>query len=156
MEKEIHPTLRIAEQVVEENGTDPDRLVKILQEIQKVSGCVSLEAQSFVADKLKLPVSRVFGIVSFYNFFKLEPPGRHEIHVCMGTACYVRGAKKLVEKIKRDYGITPGETTSDQRFSLEEVRCIGCCAIGPVITVDGKEYGGMSPEKLNSVLSQYK
>jgi NADH-quinone oxidoreductase subunit E/NADP-reducing hydrogenase subunit HndA len=98
----------------------------------------------------------VYGIVSFYNFFKMNPPGRHQIHVCMGTACYVRGAGKLVDKIRADYGIKPGETSEDRRFSLEEVRCVGCCAIGPVLTVDGDVYGGMTPDKTPSVLKKYK
>jgi NADH:ubiquinone oxidoreductase subunit E len=130
-------------------------LVHILQEIQTKLGYVSLESQRKIADYLGVPVSKVFGIVSFYNFFKMNPPGRHQIHVCMGTACYVRGARKLIDKIKADFKVDPGETTSDRRFSLEEVRCIGCCAIGPAITVDGEVYGGMTPEKITSILEKY-
>lgn len=135
---------------------DTKHLVPMLQEIQNGMGHVPLDAQRMVAEYLNLPVSKVYGIVSFYNFFKMNPPGRHQIHVCMGTACYVRGAGKLVDKIRADYGIKPGETSEDRRFSLEEVRCVGCCAIGPVLTVDGDVYGGMTPDKTPSVLKKYK
>lgn len=137
-------------------GKDAKHLVPILQEIQNCKGYVSLDAQREVAGHLKLPVSKVYGIVSFYNFFKTNPPGRHQISVCMGTACYVRGAGKLIDKIRADYGINPGETSEDRRFSLEEVRCVGCCAIGPVLTVDGDVYGSMTPDKTPSVLEKYK
>jgi len=137
-------------------GKDAKHLVPILQEIQSGAGYVSLDAQREVADHLKLPVSKVYGIVSFYNYFKTNPPGRHQISVCMGTACYVRGAAKLIDKIRADYGINPGETSEDRRFSLEEVRCVGCCAIGPVLTVDGDVYGSMTPDTTPSVLEKYK
>jgi NADH:ubiquinone oxidoreductase subunit E len=143
------------EQIVAKFGNDARHLVPILQEIQSSMDYVPLDAQRWVADHLHLPVSRVYGIVSFYNFFKTNPPGRHRIHVCMGTACYVRGAGKLIDKIRADFGISPGETSADRRFSLEEVRCIGCCAIGPVLTVDGDVYGGMTPEKTASIFEKY-
>jgi NADH:ubiquinone oxidoreductase subunit E len=144
-----------ANQIIASFERDSNYLIHILQEIQAKLGYVSLESQRMVADYLGVPASKVFGIASFYNFFKMYPPGRHQIHVCMGTACYVRGARKLIDKIKADFKIDPGETTSDHRFSLEEVRCIGCCAIGPVITVDGDVYGGMTAEKITSVLEKY-
>jgi NADH-quinone oxidoreductase subunit E len=144
-----------ADQIIAGFERDSNYLIHILQEIQAKLGYVSLESQRKIADYLGVPASRVFGIVSFYNYFKMTPPGRHQIHVCMGTACYVRGARKLIDKIKADFKIAPGETTPDRRFSLEEVRCIGCCAIGPAITVDGTVYGGMTPEKIASVLKKY-
>jgi NADH:ubiquinone oxidoreductase subunit E len=143
------------DQIIASFERNSNYLVHILQEIQTKLGYVSLESQRKIADYLGVPVSKVFGIVSFYNFFKMNPPGRHQIHVCMGTACYVRGARKLIDKIKADFKVDPGETTSDRRFSLEEVRCIGCCAIGPAITVDGEVYGGMTPEKITSILEKY-
>ncbi|RQW84160.1 MAG: NAD(P)H-dependent oxidoreductase subunit E [Geobacter sp.] len=144
------------DQILAKFGKEAKHLVPILQEIQSSIGYVSLDSQRTVADYLHLPVSKVYGIVSFYNFFKANPPGRHQISVCMGTACYVRGAGKLIDKIRADYGINPGETSEDRRFSLEEVRCVGCCAIGPVLTVDGDVYGGMTPDKTPSVLEKYK
>lgn len=145
-----------ANQIIAGYGKDANNLVPILQEIQRSMGYVSLDSQRRIADHLDLPVSKVYGIVSFYNFFKTNPPGRHQIHVCMGTACYVKGAGKLIDKIKADFGVDPGETSPDRRFSLEEVRCIGCCAIGPVLTIDGDVYGAMTPEKIPSVFAAYK
>jgi NADH:ubiquinone oxidoreductase subunit E len=142
--------------IIARYGRDVNDLVPILQEVQRSMGYVSLDSQRRIAEHLKLPASKVYGLVSFYNFFQENPPGRHQIRVCMGTACYVRGAGKLIDKIKADCGINPGETSSDKRFSLEEVRCVGCCAIGPVITVDGEVYGSMSPGKIPSVLKKYK
>jgi NADH:ubiquinone oxidoreductase subunit E len=144
-----------ANQIIVGFDRDSNSLIHILQEIQAKLGYVPLESQREVADYLGVPVSKVFGIVSFYNFFKINPPGRHQVHVCMGTACYVKGAEKLIEKIKAEFKIRPGETTADHRFSLEEVRCIGCCAIGPVITVDEDVYGGMTPEKVSAILKKY-
>jgi NADH:ubiquinone oxidoreductase subunit E len=141
--------------ILAEYGKDVKHLVPILQEIQSVMGYVSPDAQRKVAGHLNLPPSKVYGVVSFYNYFKINPPGRHRIHVCMGTACYVRGAGKLIDKIRADYGIGPGETSEDRRFSLEEVRCVGCCAIGPVLTVDDDVYGGMTPDELPAVLEKY-
>jgi NADH:ubiquinone oxidoreductase subunit E len=137
-------------------GSDVKDLVPILQEVQRSMGYVSADSQRSIAHHLNLPVSKVHGIVSFYNFFKTHPPGRHQISICMGTACYVKGAGKLIDKIRADFGIGPGETSLDRRFSLEEVRCVGCCAIGPVLTVDGDVYGGMTLEKIPSVLQKYK
>lgn len=143
------------DQILAKYGKDTKSLVPLLQEIQCSIGYVPLDSQRRVADHLHLPVSKVYGIVSFYNYFKMNAPGRHQIHVCMGTACYVRGAGKLIDKIKADWGISPGETTVDRRFSFEEVRCVGCCAIGPVLTIDGDVYGAMTPEKIASVFEKY-
>ncbi|MEZ4601133.1 MAG: NAD(P)H-dependent oxidoreductase subunit E [Syntrophotaleaceae bacterium] len=142
--------------IIASHSRDVNDLVPILQEVQRSLGYVSRDSQRMIARELNLPPSRVHGIVSFYNFFQENPPGRHQIRVCMGTACYVRGAGKLIEKIKAEYGIDPGETSTDRRFSLEEVRCVGCCAIGPVMTVDGDVYGSLSSETIPSVLEKYK
>lgn len=144
------------DQIIAAYQRDANNLIRILQEIQNTLGYVSLRSQRKIADYLNLPASKVYGLVSFYNYFKTNPPGRHQIHVCMGTACYVRGAGRLIDKIKADFKVDSGETSSDRRFSLEEVRCIGCCAIGPVMTVDGDVYGGITPEKISSVLEKYK
>ncbi len=141
--------------ILEDNGEDPGRMVKVLQDVQKVLGYVPLAGQRFVAQRLKIPVSRIHGIVSFYNFFRKSPPGRHSINICMGTACYVRGAKYVLDEIRTEYEVEPEETTADGKFSLEVLRCLGCCAIGPVMSVDGQIYGRMKPTKVKEVLEKY-
>jgi len=141
--------------IIKSNGESPGQLVKILQDIQSHLGYVPVEGQRLIADRLDVPVSKVYGIVSFYNFFRLFPPGKHSVTLCMGTACYVRGAKSVLDEIEKKYVVKPGQTTTDRRFSLEVIRCLGCCAIGPVITVDGKVYGRMKPAKVKEILGKY-
>lgn len=141
--------------IIKNDGENPEQLVKILQGIQSQLGYVSVEGQRLIADRLNVPVSKVYGIVSFYNFFRLFPPGKHVVNICMGTACYVRGAKGVLDEIRKEYAIEPGQTTADKKFSLEAVMCLGCCAIGPVITVDNKVYGAMNPAKVKQILEKY-
>jgi NADP-reducing hydrogenase subunit HndA len=99
-----------------------------------------------------MPVSHIYGILSFYNFFRLFPPGRHRVTVCLGTACYVKGSRNILKEITSRYELEPGQTTSDRRFSLDIVRCVGCCAIGPVMTVNDRVYGRMNPEDQDLVI----
>ena len=143
-------------EIIENNNHDPKRLVKILQEIQAELGYVPEIAQRLTAKKTNTSVSHIYGILSFYNFFRLFPPGRHSVNVCLGTACYVRGAENILKEIRSRHEVEPGQTTSDRRFSLDFVRCVGCCAIGPVITVNGKVYGKMKPQEVKDVLGKYK
>jgi NADH:ubiquinone oxidoreductase subunit E len=142
-------------EIIKNNHHDPKRLVKILQEIQAELGYVPETAQRLTAKSTNTPVSHIYGILSFYNFFRLFPPGRHNVNVCLGTACYVKGAENILSEISSRYELEPGQTTNDRRFSLDFVRCVGCCAIGPVMTVNGKVYGKMKPEKVRTVLGNY-
>jgi len=151
-EDEISKTL----QLIENKEHDPNYLVKILQEIQAELGYVPETAQRLLAKKMHMPVSRIYGILSFYNFFRLFPPGRHRVTVCLGTACYVKGSKNILREITSRYELEPGQTTNDRRFSLDIVRCVGCCAIGPVMTVNDRVYGRMKPEKVRTVLREFK
>ena len=151
-EDEISKTL----QLIENKEHDPNYLVKILQEIQAELGYVPETAQRLLAGKMHMPVSRIYGILSFYNFFRLFPPGRHRVTVCLGTACYVKGSKNILREITSRYELEPGQTTNDRRFSLDIVRCVGCCAIGPVMTVNDRVYGRMKPEKVRTVLREFK
>ena len=148
-------TARLIE-IIENYEHSPSHLVKLLQEIQAELGYVPETAQRLVAKKTNTPLSQVYGILSFYNFFRLFPPGRHSVNVCLGTACYVKGAENILKEISSRYELEPGQTTKDRRFSLDFVRCVGCCAIGPVMTVSGKVYGKMKPEKVKDVLVEYK
>ena len=143
-------------EIIENNEHDPNHLVKILQEIQAELGYVPETAQRLLAKTMHIPVSHIYGILSFYNFFRLFPPGRHRVNVCLGTACYVKGSGNILKEITSRYELEPGQTTSDRRFSLDVVRCVGCCAIGPVMTVNDRVCGRMKPEKVRTVLREFK
>lgn len=120
-------------------------LIPIIQEIQKAFGYLPREVLLRVADYLRLPPSTVYGVATFYAQFRLHPRGRHEVKVCQGTACHVRGGKAVMDAVRNTLGIGPGETTPDLGFSLERVACLGSCALGPVVVVDEVIYGTMTP-----------
>jgi len=143
-------------EIIENSEHGPDHLVKLLQEIQGALGYVPETAQRLVAQKTHTPVSQVYGILSFYNFFRLFPPGRHQVSVCLGTACYVKGSKAILNKIKEKYKLLPGQTTEDRKFSLDTVRCLGCCALAPVMAVDNNIYARNNPTKVLEILKMYK
>ena len=147
--------LATIDNILKTNNDDSSQLVHILQEVQNILGYMPLMGQKLIAQRLRISKSKVYGIVSFYNFFRLTPPGKHTISICMGTACYVRGAQGIVDEIKMQYGIEIGETTTDKRFSLEILRCLGCCAIAPVLTVDGKVYGRVKQTEVQKLLEKY-
>lgn len=132
-----------------ENG---DTLLSILQDIQAECGYLPEEKLIETAETLDVPLIDVYGIATFYKSFSLTPRGRHQVKVCLGTACHVRGASRIVEEVGRKLGIGPGETSEDGGFSLETVMCLGCCAIGPVVVVDGKYHGQVTPTKVESIL----
>ena len=131
-------------------------LIPILQDIQEQHNYLPEELLRKVADKLEIPLRDVYGVATFYRSFSLTPKGKHIITVCLGTACHVRGGVRIVETISRELGIKPGETTEDLQFTLETVNCLGCCAIGPIIVIDGEYYGEMSSQKAISFLRKYK
>jgi NADH-quinone oxidoreductase subunit E len=130
-------------------------LISYLQDIQKELNYLPQEALRFVAGRVNIALPRVYGIATFYKTFSLLPRGRHMIHVCLGTACHVRGGANLLDSFQRELGICTGETTYDDKFSLESVRCVGCCGLAPVFIIDGKFYGKMTQEKIPQVLSKY-
>lgn len=133
-----------------------EHLISLLQDIQGEFNYLPQDALVKVSQKLDIPLSQVFSVVTFFRAFSLKPRGKHLVTVCLGTACHVRGGHRLVDKMERDYGIKPGETTEDLRFTLETVNCLGCCALGPVVSVDGKYEGQITPDKLDRVLRVYK
>ena len=130
-------------------------LISYLQDIQKDLNYLPQDALRFVARRVNVSLPRVYGIATFYRAFSLRPRGRHLVHVCLGTACHVRGGGKLLESFERELGIPAGETTYDNKFSLESVRCVGCCGLAPVFMIDGKFYGKMTQEKIPEALSRY-
>ena len=141
--------------IVEKFKDKPGGLIPVLEEAQMVLEYLPIPVQKRIAKGLNLPLSRVYGVVTFYSFFTMTPRGRHTIRVCLGTACYVRGGKALAETIEKLYSITEGETTADRRFTFESVRCLGACGLGPVIVVDEDVHGRMKPAKVKDVLNQY-
>lgn len=131
-------------------------LIPVLQDIQDEYNYLPEDLLREVANKLGIPLRDVYGVATFYRSFSLVPKGEHIITVCLGTACHVRGGAKIVDTISRELGINPGETTEDLKFSLETVNCLGCCAIGPILVVDGEYYGEMTNQKAKSLLIKYK
>jgi len=145
---------RIAELVGEYAGEKS--LIQALHAAQGIYGYLPIEVQKVVAEKMGLPLATVSGVVSFYSFFTTQPRGRHTIRVCLGTACYVRGGKKIVEKLKELLDVGIGETTSDRVFTLEVARCIGACGLAPAMSVDDVVYKQVNPDKLELILNRYR
>jgi NADH-quinone oxidoreductase subunit E len=143
------------QEVLQKYQHDSSLLVDILQDIQAETGYLSKEVMEETARGLEIPVSRVYSVATFFKAFSLTPRGRHLINVCMGTACHVRGADKVLEKIEEELGIKRGETTPDLKFTLETVNCLGACALGPIVVVGEDYHGEMTPETVSSVLKNY-
>ena len=137
-------------------GNKPGEVINVLHKVQVEYGYMTAEVQELVAKELGIPVSRVYGIVSFYSFFTMTPKGEHPISFCLGTACYLRGAEKVLDELKRQLGINVGEVTPDGKFSLTCLRCVGACGLAPVIEVGDKVYGRMTPDRVKDVLAEYK
>jgi NADH-quinone oxidoreductase subunit E len=143
------------DQIIDRHQGEPDSLIQILLDIQSENHWLPKEAMERISRKLDVPLSRIHHIATFYKAFSLVPKGRHEIHICMGTACHVRGSTRVLEAVQDLAGIKPGETDLDLKFSLETVNCLGCCALGPVMEINGKTHGKMSPTKIAEVLKSY-
>ena len=143
------------EALIESYLDKKEQLISLLQDIQSEFNYIPGDTLVKISQKLDIPLSQVFSVATFFQSFSLKPRGRHTITVCLGTACHVRGGQRLVDKIGRDYNLKPGETTQDERFTLETANCLGCCALGPVVVVDGKYESQVSPDKLDKVLKKY-
>ena len=141
--------------VIEQYRQKPGSLIMVLHAAQEIFGYLPMELQQFIADGMDIPVSEVCGVVSFYSFFSTQKRGKHTIRMCQGTACYVRGGKKVVEAIKKELGVEVGGTTADGQFTFEIVRCIGSCGLAPAMMVDDDVYKQVTPTKLRGILAQY-
>jgi NADH-quinone oxidoreductase subunit E len=131
-------------------------ILAILQDIQAKEKYLPKEALEYVGQRLHVPINKIHRIATFYRAFSLQPRGRHEIHVCLGTACHVRGAQRIVDQLGTELKIRVGETTPDRNFTLETVNCLGVCASGPVLAIDGEYFGGMSPGKVAGSLKKFR
>ena len=134
---------------------DKGSLVSILQDTQAEIGYLARETLVEISARLDVPLSRVYGVSTFFRAFSLTPRGRHQINVCVGTACHVRGAVRILETVERESGIGTGETSEDLRFSLDTVNCVGACALGPIVIVDGKYSGEMTADKVKPLLAMH-
>lgn len=143
------------DQIIDKHNGEASSLIQILLDIQSENNWLPSEALERVAERLQVPFTRIQHIATFYKAFSLVPKGRHKVHICMGTACHVRGAQRVLDTVQDVTGIKPGETDLDMKFSVETVNCLGCCALGPVVEIDGKTHGKMSPGEAASVLKSY-
>jgi NADH-quinone oxidoreductase subunit E len=141
------------DQIIDKYGTEKGILIQVLLDIQHEFKWIPKEAIKRVSERLKIPYSQIFRVASFYTALSLKPIGRHLVRVCVGTACYVRGAPRILDSVEDKLGIKSGETTSDGKFSLKTVNCLGCCALGPVIEIDGKYFGKLNSAKLEKIIS---
>lgn len=142
--------------IIEKYDGDKGQLVSILQDIQDESRYLPRETLDDVSQVLDVPMSQIYSVVTFFRAFSLEPRGRHTLRVCLGTACHVRGATRILDCITRELDISAGQTTDDLAYTLETVNCLGCCALGPVVMVDDKYHGQMTLEKVDPLLESYR
>jgi NADH-quinone oxidoreductase subunit E len=140
--------------IVDRFGAKPTALIAILQEVQKQQGYLSEEALRRVAQRVGIELAQIYGVATYYRSFRLSPPGRHSVVVCMGTACHVRQAPRVLDALKQELGIEPGQTTRDGLFSLQSVNCLGACALGPIVVIDDKYYAKMTPLKARKLIQQ--
>lgn len=139
---------RLVEATMRRHGHDPNALIEVLHTVQESFGYLEEEALQFVAASLSVPLSRVYGVATFYHFFNLKPQGEHSCVVCMGTACYIKGSGAIVEAIQQEFGVKPGETTPDNKFSLLSARCLGSCGLAPAAVLDGGVAGKLEPQQV--------
>ena len=142
--------------VIEELRGEEGALMPIMQRAQDIYGYLPLEVQRYIALGLDIPVSEVYGVATFYSQFLLNPQGEHPVSVCLGTACYVKGSGKLMERLETLLGVKNGEITADCRFSLDATRCIGACGLAPVLTIGEDVYGRLEPAELDGILAKYR
>lgn len=143
------------ERLIEKHRHDESALIGIMQDIQKELNYLPQGILLKIAHRLDIPLSRIYSIATFYKAFSLVPRGRHKIGVCIGTACHVRGGQNIVEKLERELGIRSGQTMNDLKFTLETVRCLGCCSLAPVMRIDKDTYGRLNQSAIPKILKRY-
>lgn len=140
------------QEILQKYDKDKSNLIQILNEVQEYYGYVPEKSQLAISEYLSIPMAEIYGVVTFYSRFTLKPKGKYHIAVCLGTACFVKGSEKILDRVKERLGIDVGETTKDGKFSLEATRCVGACGLAPVFTVNGEVYGKATVKKLDEVL----
>jgi len=137
-------------------GNLEGELINILHKTQQTFGYLPAEVQEVIAEKLEIPAAKVYGVVTFYSFFTMIPRGEHPVSICTGTACYVRGAEKVLDEFKKQLDIQVGDTTPDGKFSLSCLRCVGACGLAPVVLIGDKTFGRVAPDDVEDILAQYR
>jgi NADH-quinone oxidoreductase subunit E/NADP-reducing hydrogenase subunit HndA len=143
-------------QICDRYKHEPSPLMLILSDVQKEYGYIPMEVQQIISAKTGIPVSEIYGVVTFYNFFSLEPKGKYVIGVCVGTACYVKGGQNVLDKFCELLKIKPGQTTTDGLFSIDNVRCLGACGIAPAVSINGKVYSKVSVNEVAGIIDSYR
>ncbi len=147
--------IKAIQEICKSFNNEPGELINVLHKTQGYFGYLPAEVQEVIAANLNISVAKVYGVVTFYSFFTMIPKGKHPISVCTGTACYVRGAEKVLDEFKRILEIKVGETTADGKFSLSCLRCVGACGLAPVVLVGEKVYGRVSPDGVKDIIKEY-
>lgn len=147
--------IKVLDEIISKYETEQGMLIRILQKSQKHFGYLPLEVQSYISEKLNIPISKVNGVVTFYSLFSEKPRGKYTIGVCLGTACYVKGAQEVLDAIKDELQINVDETTMDGLFTLKATRCIGACGLAPVVTINDEVHGRLTPSDIPSILYKY-
>ena len=153
---EYKEEIKELKEYIKERDNNKNDLIMVLHRAQSIFGYLPEEVQTIVAEELKISVAKVYGVVTFYSFFNTEKKGKYTIDVCLGTACFVKGADKVLEAFEKELGIKSGETTSDGLFTIDSLRCVGACGLAPVVTVNGKVYGKVTVGQVKSILEEYK
>ena len=141
---------------IEEWKSKPGNLIMVLHQVQQTYGYIPRNIAIEISERLSVPLAKIYGVVTFYNFFKLEKAGKYKIQVCLGTACYIRGGDDLLKALEKELGIGLNSTTPDGLFSIEAVRCVGCCGLAPVIVVNGNVHGRLTAKDVPAIIEQYR
>lgn len=144
------------QKILQKYEKDKSNLIQILNETQEHYGYIPKSAQTEISEYLNMPMAEIYGVITFYSRFTLKPKGKYNVAVCLGTACFVKGSEKVLDRLKEKLGIDVGETTPDGKFSIEATRCIGACGLAPVFTVNDEVYGKATPEMIDKVIDEYK
>ena len=144
------------QEIIDNTKGQAGALIQVLQQAQRLIGYLPAPVMEAISRDLKVPLSEVYGIVSFYHFFSMVPKGKHVIQVCMGTSCYVKGGQRILDALKKEHSLEPEGITSDGKFSLETVRCLGCCGLSPVVAIDSNVHRKVKPNQLKDILNSYR
>ncbi len=145
------------DEVIRQWKDKPGGLLPVMQQAQDIIGCVDAEVQQYISDAMNVPVAEIYGIATFYSLFSLEPKGKYAIGLCLGTACYVKGAQLVLDEVQKILGgVEVGKTTSDGMFTLDATRCIGCCGLAPAMMINGEVYGRLVPEDIPGIIEKYR